>query len=56
MSGAGKEMKMQTADKIKPCYPLFRDDDYKASISGKREQFEEMHPREKIADISATTG
>ena len=32
---------MQTADNIKPCYPLFRDDDYKKSLSDKRALFEE---------------
>ncbi|MEW5890246.1 MAG: nitrogenase molybdenum-iron protein subunit beta [Pseudomonadota bacterium] len=46
---------MQTAEKIKPCYPLFRDDDYKASIGGKREQFEEMFPQDKIAETFAWT-
>ncbi len=46
---------MQTAEKIKPCYPLFRDDDYKESISAKREQFEEMFPQDKIAETFAWT-
>ena len=34
---------MQTVDKIKPCYPLFGDDDYKASLKAKRDLFEEGH-------------
>ena len=41
---------MQTVDKIKPCFPLFRDDNYKQVISNKREQFEEMHSKEKVAE------
>ncbi|WP_153117591.1 nitrogenase molybdenum-iron protein subunit beta [Rhodocyclus tenuis] len=40
---------MQTVDKIKPCFPLFRDDDYKISLDAKRAQFEEMHPADKVA-------
>ena len=32
---------MQTADKIKPCYPLFGDDDYQASLKAKRDLYEE---------------
>jgi nitrogenase molybdenum-iron protein beta chain len=39
---------MQTVDDIKPCYPLFRNDDYKQTISNKRATFEEMHAKEKI--------
>lgn len=38
----------QTVDKIKPSYPLFRDDDYKESLKGKRELYEEPHSDEKI--------
>ena len=41
MSGEGQETMMQTVDKIKPCYPLFGDDDYKASLKAKRDLFEE---------------
>jgi hypothetical protein len=33
---AGKEIAMQTAEKINPCYPLFRDDDYKKNLAEKR--------------------
>ena len=39
---------MQTADNIKPCYPLFRDDDYKKNLAEKRELFEEGHGPEKV--------
>ncbi|MCB2100112.1 MAG: nitrogenase molybdenum-iron protein subunit beta [Rhodobacterales bacterium] len=41
----------QTIDKIKPSYPLFRDDDYKESLSNKIAQFEERAPQEKIDEI-----
>ncbi len=41
---------MQQVDDIKPCYPLFRDDDYKESLSNKQEQFEERHPTDKIQE------
>jgi nitrogenase molybdenum-iron protein beta chain len=50
-----KEIKMQTVDKIKPCFPLFRDDDYKATISNKRAQFEEGHSKDKVAETFAWT-
>ncbi len=39
---------MQTTEKIKPCYPLFGDDDYAKSLGDKRAQFEEMHSPEKV--------
>ena len=39
---------MQTADKINPCYPLFRDDDYKESLGNKKAQFEEGHDAGKV--------
>ena len=39
---------MQTVDKIKPCYPLFGDDDYKASLKAKRDLFEEGHGADKV--------
>ncbi len=41
----------QTVEKIKPSYPLFRDDDYKESLANKRALFEERHPDEKIEEI-----
>ena len=39
---------MQTADNIKPCYPLFRDDDYKKNLAEKRQKFEEGHAPDKV--------
>jgi nitrogenase molybdenum-iron protein beta chain len=41
----------QPIDNIKPSYPLFRDDDYKASLGNKRDMFEERHSDAKIAEI-----
>ena len=41
---------MQTVDDIKPCFPLFRNDDYKQTISNKRAKFEDMHDKEKIEE------
>ena len=41
---------MQIVDDIKPCYPLFRDDDYKASLKNKQDLFEEKVPDDKIAE------
>ncbi len=41
---------MQTADKIKPCYPLFGDDDYKASLKAKRDLYEEGHSPDKVKE------
>lgn len=41
---------MQTIDKIKPSYPLFRDDDYKKSLTEKR-IYEEKFPDEKIREV-----
>ncbi len=39
---------MQTVDDIKPCYPLFRDDNYKETLANKRACFEESHGAEKV--------
>lgn len=41
---------MQTAEKIKPCYPLFRDDDYKDSLKTKRDLYEEGHAADKVQE------
>lgn len=46
---------MQQADDIKPCYPLFRQDEYKESISNKQTQFEERHEANKIQDTFTWT-
>ena len=48
MSGQAKETKMQTVDDIKPCFPLFRDDNYKETLANKRACFEESHGAEKV--------
>lgn len=42
---------MQTVDKIKPCFPLFRDDDYKETLANKKASFEEGHSAEKVKEV-----
>lgn len=46
---------MQTAEKIKPCFPLFRDDDYQGMIARKRVEFEEAPAADKVAETFAWT-
>jgi len=41
----------QDANNIKPSYPLFRDEEYKANLANKQNTFEERHPKEKIDEI-----
>ena len=41
---------MQTVEKIKPCFPLFRDDDYQDMIARKRGKFEEAPDATKVAE------
>ncbi|ANQ83626.1 nitrogenase molybdenum-iron protein subunit beta [Azoarcus olearius] len=41
---------MQAVDDIKPCYPLFRDDDYKENLKRKQDLYEERVPADKIAE------
>jgi len=41
---------MQDVEKIKPCYPLFRNDEYKELIKNKRAQFEETHDADKVRE------
>jgi nitrogenase molybdenum-iron protein beta chain len=41
---------MQTAEKINPCYPLFRDDDYKKNLAEKRVLFEEGHTPDQVKE------
>jgi nitrogenase molybdenum-iron protein beta chain len=41
---------MQKVDDIKPCYPLFRQDEYKETLSNKQKLFEERHDDAKIAE------
>jgi nitrogenase molybdenum-iron protein beta chain len=38
----------QSVDNIKPSYPLFREEEYKQSLSAKKANFEEAHSQEKI--------
>ena len=42
---------MQTVDDIKPCYPLFREEDYKVSLKNKQDLFEERHSPEKVQEV-----
>lgn len=41
----------QNVDNIKPSYPLFQDDDYKATLANKKECFEECHPQKNIDEV-----
>jgi nitrogenase molybdenum-iron protein beta chain len=41
----------QSVDNIKPSYPLFREDDYKAMLTEKRDLYEERHPQDKIDEV-----
>jgi len=41
----------QTVDKIKPSYPLFRDEDYKANLSAKRNTVEEVADQAKLDEV-----
>jgi nitrogenase molybdenum-iron protein beta chain len=41
----------QTVDNIKPCYPLFRDEDYKANLGAKRALVEEVPSIDKIEEV-----
>ncbi len=38
----------QTAEKIMPCFPLFREPEYKEPLANKKANFEACHPAEKI--------
>lgn len=41
----------QVAEKIVPSYPLFRQDEYKETLSNKQQNFEEKVPQEKIEEV-----
>ncbi|OUD15539.1 nitrogenase molybdenum-iron protein subunit beta [Thioflexithrix psekupsensis] len=41
----------QTTDNIKPCYPLFREPEYKETLAAKKANFEEAHSAEKIEEV-----
>ncbi|MGA7178015.1 MAG: nitrogenase molybdenum-iron protein subunit beta [Thiobacillaceae bacterium] len=42
---------MQVADKIVPSYPLFRQQEYKDSLTNKQQMFEEKVPQDKINEV-----
>ncbi len=46
---------MQLAEDIKPCYPLFRNDEYVEMLARKRAEFEEGYPEDKVAEVFAWT-
>ena len=50
MAGRAKEMTMQTVDNIKPCFPLFNEDEYQAVLEKKR-SYEERPSKEKAAEV-----
>ncbi len=41
----------QLVEDIKPSYPLFRQEEYKDTLSNKQELFEEKVPQEKIEEV-----
>ncbi len=41
----------QSVDNIKPSYPLFQEDDYKANLANKQNMYEERHDAEKIQEV-----
>ncbi len=45
----------QAVDNIKPCYPLFRDEDYKASLKNKQDNFENRPSMEVLEETFAWT-
>jgi nitrogenase molybdenum-iron protein beta chain len=45
----------QAVDNIKPSYPLFRDEDYKASLKAKQDLFEERTPEPQLDETFAWT-
>ena len=44
-------MSNQDTENIKPCYPLFQDDDYQEMLARKRREHEEGHSSERIDEI-----
>jgi nitrogenase molybdenum-iron protein beta chain len=45
----------QAVDNIRPSYPLFRDEDYQASIKAKQDLFEERTPQSRLDETFAWT-
>jgi hypothetical protein len=50
LAARAKETEMQKVDDIKPCYPLFRQDEYKETLSNKKALFEEGHAADKVEE------
>ncbi|HRJ53691.1 MAG TPA: nitrogenase molybdenum-iron protein subunit beta [Candidatus Thiothrix moscowensis] len=40
----------QAVENIQPSYPLFRNDEYKANLKNKQDNYEERHPADKIQE------
>ncbi len=38
----------QSAEKVMPCYPLFREEEYKTTLKNKQDKYEDRVPQEKI--------
>ncbi len=38
----------QSAEKVMPCYPLFREEEYKTTLKNKQDNYEDRVPQEKI--------
>jgi nitrogenase molybdenum-iron protein beta chain len=41
----------QSAEKVKACYPLFREEEYKASLANKQAKYENKVPQAKIDEV-----
>ncbi|GAB6043986.1 nitrogenase molybdenum-iron protein subunit beta [Endothiovibrio diazotrophicus] len=41
----------QSAEKVMPCYPLFREEEYKETLGRKQAEFEEKVPQDKIEEV-----
>ena len=41
----------QSADKVKPCYPLFREPEYKETLANKKAKYEGAHTQEKVDEV-----
>ncbi len=41
----------QNAEAVKPCYPLFRDEDYKENLKSKRENWEGLPEQERVDEV-----
>ena len=41
----------QSAERVMPCYPLFREPEYKETLKNKQEKYENKVPQEKIEEV-----